>query len=104
MQEGGYVHAMYLDDNSPVAGGREIWGFPKKLASPKISHESENSRLHAALRLGALRVGDNGLQAPRAELCGKVGDGVSQAADFISAASSIPSLNFTPSMTFGNWF
>jgi transposase len=29
------------------------------------------------------------------ELRGKVGDGVSQAADFISAASSIPSLNFT---------
>lgn len=41
VQEGGYVHAMYLDDNSPIAGGREIWGFPKKLASPKISHESE---------------------------------------------------------------
>jgi hypothetical protein len=39
-----------------------------------------------------------------AELRGKLGDGVSQAADFISAASSIPSLNFTPSMTFGNWF
>jgi Acetoacetate decarboxylase (ADC) len=35
------VHAMYLDDNSPIAGGREIWGFPKKLASPKIAHESE---------------------------------------------------------------
>ena len=41
VQEGSYVHAMYLDDNSPIAGGREIWGFPKKLASPKISHESE---------------------------------------------------------------
>src|ERR1017187_1077424 len=41
VQEGGYVHAMYLDDNSPIAGGREIWGFPKKLASPKIVHESE---------------------------------------------------------------
>src|SRR5665811_713628 len=41
VQEGGYVHAMYLDDNSPIAGGREIWGFPKKLATPKISHESE---------------------------------------------------------------
>ena len=41
LQEGGYVHAMYLDDNSPIAGGREIWGFPKKLATPKISHESE---------------------------------------------------------------
>lgn len=41
VQEGGYVHAMYLDDNSPIAGGREIWGFPKKLATPKITHESE---------------------------------------------------------------
>ena len=41
VQEGGYVHAMYLDDDAPIAGGREIWGFPKTLASPKISHESE---------------------------------------------------------------
>src|SRR3954466_12208239 len=41
VQEGGYVHAMYLDDNSPIAGGREIWGFPKKLATPKLSHEQE---------------------------------------------------------------
>jgi len=29
VQEGGYVHAMYLDDNALIAGGREIWGFPK---------------------------------------------------------------------------
>ena len=42
VQEGGYVHAMYLDDNAPIAGGREIWGFPKKLATPKVSHESES--------------------------------------------------------------
>ena len=41
VQEGGYVHAMYLDDNSPIAGGREIWGFPKKLATPKVCHENE---------------------------------------------------------------
>src|ERR1700736_763288 len=41
VQEGSYVHAMYLDDNAPIAGGREIWGFPKKLASPKISHEGD---------------------------------------------------------------
>jgi acetoacetate decarboxylase len=41
VQDGGYVHAMYLDDNAPIAGGREIWGFPKKLATPRISHESE---------------------------------------------------------------
>src|SRR6186997_1900578 len=41
VQEGNYSHAMYLDDNSPIAGGREIWGFPKKLATPRVSHESE---------------------------------------------------------------
>jgi acetoacetate decarboxylase len=41
VQEGGYVHAMYLDDNAPIAGGREIWGFPKKLASRKVSHEGD---------------------------------------------------------------
>jgi acetoacetate decarboxylase len=41
VQEGGYVHAMYLDDDSPIAGGREIWGFPKKLAKPVVAHENE---------------------------------------------------------------
>jgi acetoacetate decarboxylase len=41
VQEGGFVHAMYLDDEGPIAGGREIWGFPKKLATPKVCHENE---------------------------------------------------------------
>jgi len=40
-EEGVYVHSMYLDDDAPIAGGRELWGFPKKLASPKISIESD---------------------------------------------------------------
>ena len=40
-QHGGYVHSMYLDDDAPIAGGRELWGFPKKLASPKIAVESD---------------------------------------------------------------
>ncbi|BBK37415.1 putative acetoacetate decarboxylase [Allostella sp. ATCC 35155] len=39
--EGTYVHSMYLDDDAPIAGGREIWGFPKKLATPRIVHEGE---------------------------------------------------------------
>ena len=64
-QEGGYVHAMYLDDNSPIAGGREIWGFPKKLATPKISHESET--LVCTLHYGSVLcvIGHHGLQASR---------------------------------------
>jgi acetoacetate decarboxylase len=34
--KGNYVHSMYLDDHPPIAGGRELWGFPKKLAQPKL--------------------------------------------------------------------
>lgn len=40
-QKGIFVHSMYLDDPAPIAGGREIWGFPQKLARPKLCHESE---------------------------------------------------------------
>ena len=25
---------MFLNDHPPIAGGRELWGFPKKLAKP----------------------------------------------------------------------
>jgi acetoacetate decarboxylase len=32
-ERGGYTHAMYLNDYPPIAGGRELWGFPKKLAA-----------------------------------------------------------------------
>lgn len=31
-----FTAQMYLDCDPPIAGGREIWGFPKKLASPKL--------------------------------------------------------------------
>ena len=37
--KGGYVHAMYLNDHPPIAGGRELWGFPKKLAKPTLDTE-----------------------------------------------------------------
>lgn len=35
-KSGSYSHSMYLDDEAPIAGGREIWGFPKKLANPSL--------------------------------------------------------------------
>ncbi|MDP3495630.1 MAG: acetoacetate decarboxylase [Hyphomonadaceae bacterium] len=53
-QNGGYVHAMYLDDESPIAGGREIWGFPKKLAQPRLRVEKD--ALVGTLDMGSLRV------------------------------------------------
>jgi acetoacetate decarboxylase len=31
-----FVAQMYLDDEAPIAAGREIWGFPKKYAHPKL--------------------------------------------------------------------
>ena len=51
---GGYVHSMYLNDEAPIAGGRELWGFPKKLASPKISTETDT--LVGTLDYGSVRV------------------------------------------------
>lgn len=54
VQAGGYVHAMYLDDDSPIAGGRELWGFPKKLANPKIAIEKET--LVGTLDFGSIRI------------------------------------------------
>jgi acetoacetate decarboxylase len=51
---GGYVHAMYLDDDAPIAGGREIWGFPKKLATPTL--RTEKDTLVGTLDYGSVRV------------------------------------------------
>lgn len=52
--EGGYTLAMYLDDHPPIAGGREIWGFPKKLAQPRLCVEKET--LIGTLQYGSSRV------------------------------------------------
>jgi acetoacetate decarboxylase len=51
---GGYVHSMYLNDEAPIAGGRELWGFPKKLASPKVAVESDT--VVGTLDYGSVRV------------------------------------------------
>jgi acetoacetate decarboxylase len=51
---GGYVHSMYLNDEAPIAGGREIWGFPKKLAAPSITVETDT--LLGTLDYGSVRV------------------------------------------------
>lgn len=53
-QRGGYVHAMYLDCEPPIAGGRELWGFPKKLASPSLKVEKDT--LVGVLRFGTVPV------------------------------------------------
>jgi acetoacetate decarboxylase len=37
----GFVAQMYLDDEAPIAAGREIWGFPKKYAKPVMATEAD---------------------------------------------------------------
>jgi len=49
-RKGGYTHCMFLDDHPPIAGGRELWGFPKKLGSPKL-------KVHTDTLIGELRYG-----------------------------------------------
>ncbi|STX41320.1 acetoacetate decarboxylase [Legionella donaldsonii] len=51
---GSYTHAMYLDDLPPIVGGREIWGFPKKLAQPRLTVEKET--LLGSLDYGCNRI------------------------------------------------
>jgi acetoacetate decarboxylase len=51
-----FTAQMYLDDEPPISGGREIWGFPKKYAHPKLAVNSDTltGTLHYAGELVAL--------------------------------------------------
>jgi acetoacetate decarboxylase len=53
-EHGSYVHSMFLDCEPPIAGGREIWGFPKKLASPQLRVEKDT--IGGILRYGPVPV------------------------------------------------
>jgi acetoacetate decarboxylase len=53
-RKGGYTHCMFLNDEPPIAGGRELWGFPKKLANPSLRVESDT--LVGTLDYGPVRV------------------------------------------------
>ena len=54
LEKGSYVHAMFLNDHPPIAGGRELWGFPKKLASPSLRCDSDT--IVGTLDYGSVRV------------------------------------------------
>lgn len=51
---GSYTHQMFLNDHPPIAGGREIWGFPKKLAQPSLAVETDT--LVGTLDYGSVRI------------------------------------------------
>ncbi|MCW1827325.1 acetoacetate decarboxylase [Enterobacter asburiae] len=53
-QPGTYIHSMYLNSHPPVAGGREIWGFPKTIGNPAL--EVDGDHLLGTLDYGKTRV------------------------------------------------
>ncbi len=53
-EAGGYTHAMYLDSLAGIAAGREILGFPKVLAQPRL--EVRNDCLVGTLDYNGVRV------------------------------------------------
>jgi acetoacetate decarboxylase len=53
-KKGGYSHCMFLNDEGPLAGGRELWGFPKKLAKPQLQVETDT--LVGTLDYGRIRL------------------------------------------------
>jgi acetoacetate decarboxylase len=53
-ERGGYVHAMYLNDYPPIAAGRELWGFPNKLAAPELRVDKDT--ISGVLRYGVVPV------------------------------------------------
>jgi acetoacetate decarboxylase len=67
-RKGNYTHCMFLNDDPPIAGGRELWGFPKKLADPTLKVETDT--LVGTLNYGPVRVatGTMGFKHHRADL------------------------------------
>jgi len=53
-EAGSYTHQMFLNDHPPIAGGRELWGFPKKLAQPSLKVEIDT--LVGTLNYGSVRI------------------------------------------------
>lgn len=62
---GNYIHSMYLDDLSPIVGGREIWGFPKKYAQPEMRVDKISKDCY----IGVLKYGE--LEVARATMAYK---------------------------------
>ncbi|HUW38255.1 MAG TPA: acetoacetate decarboxylase [Rhodocyclaceae bacterium] len=55
-----FTAQMYLDDEPPIAGGREIWGFPKKHGKPALAvvHDTLTGTLdYAGIRVAVGTMG-----------------------------------------------
>jgi acetoacetate decarboxylase len=53
-QSGAFTHNMFLDAHAPISGGRQLWGFPQKLATPRLAVERDT--LLGTLDYGLVRI------------------------------------------------
>jgi acetoacetate decarboxylase len=79
-RRGSYTRCMFLNDEGPIAGGRELWGFPKKLAQPTLRTEIDT--LVGTLDYGPLRVATGTMGYKHRE------------ADLAQVKASLATLNF----------
>lgn len=59
---GTYSHMMYLDNLAPIAAGREIWGFPKKYANPRLEVDVDTVLGTLKYNSAAVAVGSMGFK------------------------------------------
>ena len=62
-EEVNFVSQMYLDDDPPIAAGREIWGFPEEIRPSQARDRQGHADRHARICRPARRDGHDGLQA-----------------------------------------
>jgi len=63
---GGYVHSMCLNEETPIAGGRKLWGLFEEAGIAFAHGRDRHLARHAQLRLGARGHRPHGLQAHHA--------------------------------------
>lgn len=79
---GTYSHMMFLNDLAPIAAGREIWGFPKKYANPKL--EIDVDTLVGTLKYNSLPVAVGTMGFKYKELdCGKFKESLETTPNFL---------------------
>jgi acetoacetate decarboxylase len=54
LETGGFLPGIYLKDQPAIAGGRELWGFSKKYASPRLIVDTDI--LFGTLDYGKVRI------------------------------------------------
>ncbi len=86
---GRYVRLMFLDVHAPIAAGRELWGFPQKLARPGLSVQRDTL-------VGTLEV--SGLPVARGTMGYKhrVADGAGAFDDPLYLLKILPHVDGTP--------